>query len=93
MEHLPEQFRLPVAVGDCRHFNINTVAPRHFVQTVSRAGVGEEVVNSIIGELRNTGRTQSQERSDTFSHASNRSVIINTSRLSLPPQTHLALGR
>jgi len=48
-------FRLAMAVGNSRHYRINTIAPRHFLQTARRAGVGEEIVNSIFGELSDAG--------------------------------------
>ena len=49
-------FRLTMAVGDNRHYQINIIVPRHFLQSAQRAGVGEEIVQSIFGELRDTGR-------------------------------------
>ena len=49
-------FRLTMAVGDNRHYRINTIAPRHFLQSAQHAGVGEEIVYSIFGELRETGQ-------------------------------------
>jgi serine/threonine-protein kinase HipA len=49
-------FRLAMAVGDNRHYRINTIAPRHFLQSAQRAGIGDEIVHSIFGELRETGR-------------------------------------
>jgi serine/threonine-protein kinase HipA len=45
------RFRMALSVGDNRHYAVNTVASRHFVQTARRAGVGEEVVASIFDEL------------------------------------------
>jgi len=45
-----------MAVGDNRHYRINTIAPRHFVQSAQHAGVGEEIVHSIFEELRETCR-------------------------------------
>lgn len=48
------QFRLAMAVGDNRHYIMKTIAPRHFIQTAQRAGIGEEVVVSIFDELRKT---------------------------------------
>jgi serine/threonine-protein kinase HipA len=45
-----------MAVGDNRHYRINTIAPRHFLQSAQHAGVGEEIVHSIFGELRETGQ-------------------------------------
>jgi serine/threonine-protein kinase HipA len=47
-------FRLAMAVGDNRH--VNTIAPRHFLQSVQHAGVGEEIVHSIFAELRERGQ-------------------------------------
>ena len=49
-------FRLAMAVGDNRHYRINTITPRHFLQSAQHAGVGEEIVHSIFGELRETGQ-------------------------------------
>jgi serine/threonine-protein kinase HipA len=49
-------FRLGLAVGDNRHYRINTIVPRHFVQSAQQAGVGEEIVHSLFGELRRTGQ-------------------------------------
>lgn len=48
------QFRLAMAAGDNRHYIMKTIAPRHFVQTANRAGIGEGVVVSIFDELRET---------------------------------------
>jgi serine/threonine-protein kinase HipA len=50
------RFRLAMAVGDNRHYRINEILPRHFVQTGRRAGVGEVVVRSIFSELRETAK-------------------------------------
>lgn len=49
-------FRLAMAVGDNRHYRINTIKPRHFLQSAQRAGLGGEIVHSIFAELRETGR-------------------------------------
>jgi len=48
------QFRLAMAVGDNQQYVMKTIAPRHFVQTANRAGIGESVVTSIFDELRGT---------------------------------------
>jgi serine/threonine-protein kinase HipA len=48
------QFRMAMAVGDNRHYIMKTIATRHFIQTANRAGIGEEVVVSILDELRGT---------------------------------------
>lgn len=46
------QFRLAMAVGDNRHYILKTISARHFIQTANRAGIGNEVVDSIFDELR-----------------------------------------
>jgi len=46
------QFRLAMAVGDNRHYIMKTIAPRHFIETATRAGISKEVVVSIFDELR-----------------------------------------
>jgi serine/threonine-protein kinase HipA len=47
-------FRLAMSVGDNRHYAVNTIFPRHFFQTASRAGIGEEIVSSIFEEMSNS---------------------------------------
>lgn len=46
------QFRLAMAVGDNRHYIMKTIAPRHFIQTANRSGIGKEIVDSVFDELR-----------------------------------------
>jgi serine/threonine-protein kinase HipA len=48
------KFRLAMAVGDNRHYRINTIMPRHFLQTAQRASMGEQIMASIFEELRDT---------------------------------------
>jgi serine/threonine-protein kinase HipA len=45
------QFRLAMAFGTKPHYQIRQIAPRHFFQTAEQAGVGTEVVESIVDEL------------------------------------------
>lgn len=45
------QYKLSMAVGDSRHYVMGSIAPRHFVQTARRAGVGEGAVEEIFAEL------------------------------------------
>jgi serine/threonine-protein kinase HipA len=37
-------------------FTFNTITPRHFLQSAQQAGIGEEIVQSMFGELRETGQ-------------------------------------
>jgi serine/threonine-protein kinase HipA len=48
-----KQFRLAMSFGAEPHYGIvRQIAPRHFHQTADRAGIGKEVVTSILDELR-----------------------------------------
>ena len=50
--HLSEnRFKLALAVGDNRHYVINTILPRHFAQTAAREGIPALVINDICREL------------------------------------------
>jgi len=45
------QFKLAMAVGKNRHYIVDDVVPRHFVQTAGSAGVGKPVVDDIMAEI------------------------------------------
>jgi serine/threonine-protein kinase HipA len=47
-----KQFRLAMAVGTKPHYQMKQIAPRHFFETAEGAGVGRQLVQSIIEELR-----------------------------------------
>src|SRR5215469_14252985 len=49
-----KRFRLAMAVGAKRHYQIMWIAPRHFFETAKKSGVGERVVRYIFEELRNS---------------------------------------
>jgi serine/threonine-protein kinase HipA len=44
-------FKLAMAVGKNRHYVVDKIAPRHFLQTATVAGIGESVVQSIFDGL------------------------------------------
>ena len=46
-----KQFRLAMAFGAKPHYQIRQIAPRHFFQTGDQAGVGRQVIESVIQEL------------------------------------------
>ena len=46
-----KQFRLAMAFGRKPHYQIRQIAPRHFFQTAELAGIGRQVVESVIQEL------------------------------------------
>ncbi len=45
------QFRLAMAFGTKPHYQIRQIAPHHFFQTADQAGIGQQVIESIIQEL------------------------------------------
>lgn len=45
------QMKLALAVGDNRHYAIDEIVPRHFVQTGAKCGVGKTSVRDILDEL------------------------------------------
>jgi serine/threonine-protein kinase HipA len=46
------RMKLAMAVGDKRHYVVDTVMPRHFLQTAARAGLGASVLEPIFDDIR-----------------------------------------
>jgi serine/threonine-protein kinase HipA len=46
-----KQFRLAMAFGTKPHYQIRQIAPRHFFQTADQAGIGQQVIESVIQKL------------------------------------------
>jgi serine/threonine-protein kinase HipA len=46
-----KSFRLAMSFGTKPHYAFRQIAPRHFFQTAERAGIGKQVVPSILDEL------------------------------------------
>jgi serine/threonine-protein kinase HipA len=47
------RMKLAMAVGDNRHYVIDQIVPRHFLQTAARAGVPASLVQGILDEIEN----------------------------------------
>ena len=45
------EFRLAMAFGTKPHYQIRQIAPRHFFQTADQAGIGQQMIESVIQEL------------------------------------------
>jgi len=45
--------KLAMAVGDSRHYVIDSIMPRHFLQTAASAGVPASLVQGILDEIEN----------------------------------------
>jgi serine/threonine-protein kinase HipA len=50
----PNKFRLAMAVGNRRHYRINTIAARHFIETAVASGIEQRAILSILEEMRET---------------------------------------
>jgi serine/threonine-protein kinase HipA len=48
------EFRLAMAVGKNRHYRIEEVLPRHFVQSAAAAGIGDAMVKAVMHDLAGT---------------------------------------
>lgn len=48
---LHRQFKLAMSVGKSRHYAVQEIAPRHFLETAEQAGVGRNLVISIMEDL------------------------------------------
>ncbi len=46
-----KEFRLAMAVGDKRHYHIDEIMPRHFLQNAKAAGVAEAKVEEVVATL------------------------------------------
>lgn len=44
-------FKLAMSVGKSRHYTMNEILPRHFIQTAEISGVGTALVHSIFNDL------------------------------------------
>jgi serine/threonine-protein kinase HipA len=49
------QMKLAMAVGDSRHYTINSITERHFVQTAAKAGLGTNMTIEVIDDLLENG--------------------------------------
>lgn len=47
-----KNFSLAMSFGTKPHYKMRQISPRHFFQTADKAGIGKEIVSSIIEELR-----------------------------------------
>ena len=46
-----KKFKRAMCVGKNRHYSVNTIMPRHFLQTAELAGVGSPLMRSIFEDL------------------------------------------
>lgn len=46
-----KKFKLAMSVGKNRHYHVDKIMPRHFLQTAERAGVGTPLMRTIFDDL------------------------------------------
>jgi serine/threonine-protein kinase HipA len=46
-----KQFRLAMAIGTSRHYRLDSVMPRHFLQTAALAGIGNTAMRALFADL------------------------------------------
>ncbi|KXF77967.1 toxin HipA [Paramesorhizobium deserti] len=46
-----KKFKLAMSVGKNRHYALNDIVPRHFVQTAEIAGIGTSLIRSLFADL------------------------------------------
>ena len=51
------QMKLAMAVGENRHYTINSITERHFVQSAATAGLGTTIVTEVINDPVANGET------------------------------------
>jgi serine/threonine-protein kinase HipA len=51
----PNQMRLAMAVGNKRHYRLETIAGRHFVESAEKAGLSREIAVGVIDDLLENG--------------------------------------
>ncbi|GBD46942.1 type II toxin-antitoxin system HipA family toxin [Methylopila sp. Yamaguchi] len=45
------QFKLAMSLGKSRHYRVDDIAPRHFLETAADAGVGGSIMRAILDDL------------------------------------------
>ncbi len=56
-----KKFKLAMSVGRNRHYPVDTIMPRHFLQTAELAGVGSPLVRSIFEDLAANAERQADD--------------------------------
>lgn len=46
-----KHMRLAMSVGDTRHYILDTILPRHFMQSAEQAGMSASVIHAVMSEL------------------------------------------
>jgi serine/threonine-protein kinase HipA len=55
------QMKLAMAIGSNRHYVVDTVLGRHFIQTAAACGLPTGTLNELIEEIRDTGKAKIEE--------------------------------
>lgn len=87
------RMKLAMAVGDTRHYVVNTIMPRHFLQTAARNGLPADIVVDIFNEIHTSAAhamdTALAQMPRNFPLALSKSIISGMQRrLHLIEQSH-----
>lgn len=73
------RMRMAMAVGQRRHYVVNTITPRHFLQTATLSGIPQRMVQDIFDELSNTALADAEsvlaELPDNFPDRMTQAII------------------
>ncbi|WP_163270055.1 type II toxin-antitoxin system HipA family toxin [Chelativorans alearense] len=61
-----KQMKLAMAVGDSRHYVVETIMPRHFLQTAARVGIGASIVERVFEGIRTRAPAAMEEVKQTL---------------------------
>lgn len=53
-----KKFKLAMSVGKNRHYSVNEIVPRHFMQTAEMAGVGKPVIRKLFEDVAANAESQ-----------------------------------
>lgn len=79
-----QKIKLAMAIGNNRHYRVNTILPRHFYQTARAAGIAEADVDTLFDELEKASDDALQEATAAAERAGmpdrTRDAIVGTVR-------------
>jgi serine/threonine-protein kinase HipA len=63
-----KKFKLAMSVGKKRHYALNDIVPRHFVQTAEIAGIGSSMIRTLFADIAASALSQTSAVIDALPH-------------------------
>jgi serine/threonine-protein kinase HipA len=63
-----KKFKLAMSVGKNRHYALNDIVPRHFVQTAEIAGIGSSMIRTLFADIAASVLSQTSAVIDALPH-------------------------